>query len=95
MRDRLVFDEDVMLAMADETEEAALIFAERREALAACLEHLKPEQRRLLHAHYIAGQGVRDLAQSANRSASAIKMTLLRLRLQLHQCIEQQLRTVS
>ena len=95
MRDRLVFDEDVMLAMADETEEAALIFAERREALAACLEHLKPEQRGLLHAHYIAGQGVRDLAQSANRSASAIKMTLLRLRLQLHQCIEQQLRTVS
>ena len=84
-----------MLAMVDETEEAAFIFAERREALAGCLEQLKPDQRGLLHAHYIAGQGVRDLAQSANCSASAIKMKLLRLRQQLHQCIERQLRTVS
>lgn len=31
MRDRLVFDEDVMLAMVDETEAAALSVAERRE----------------------------------------------------------------
>jgi len=95
MRDRLVFDEDVMVAMADETEAAASSFAERREALAACLQKLKPEQRGLLHAHYIAGHGVREIAQSTSRSESAIKMTLLRLRQQLHQCVEQQLRTAS
>ena len=93
MRDRLVFDEDVMLAMVDETEAAASSFAERREALAECMEKLKPEQRGLLHAHYIDGHGVREIAQSTSRSESAIKMTLLRLRQQLHQCIERQLRT--
>jgi RNA polymerase sigma-70 factor (ECF subfamily) len=95
MRDRLVFDEDVVLAMADQTEAAASCFEERREALAVCMEKLKPEQRGLLHAHYTEGHGLREIARSMSRTESAIKMTLLRLRQQLHHCIEQVLRTAS
>lgn len=91
MRDRLVFDEDVVLAMAEETETAAAQFEDRREALGVCMSKLKPEQRDLLHQHYIAGRSIAELSASANRSLSAVKMTLLRLREQLSTCIQRQL----
>jgi RNA polymerase sigma-70 factor (ECF subfamily) len=92
MRDRLVFDEDVVLAMVAETETAATQFEDRREALGTCLEKLKPEQRDLLQEHYIAGHSVRELSSATGRSQSAVKMILLRLREQLSACIQLQLR---
>lgn len=95
MRDRLVLDEDVVLAMAAETETAASAFSERREALEHCLRRVKPEQRGLLHAHYIEGRSVREIAQSTGRGESAVKMTLLRVRQLLSECIEAQLKAAS
>ena len=92
MRDRLVFDEDVVLAMSEETETAAAQFEDRREALDRCLGKLKPEQRDLLREHYLAGRPVRELSGLTGRSESAVKMNLLRLREQLSACIERQLR---
>ena len=92
MRDRLVFDEDVVLAMTEEAETAAAQFEDRREALDRCLQKLKPEQRDLLREHYLAGRAVRELSGRTGRSESAVKMTLLRLREQLSACIERQLR---
>ena len=92
MRDRLVFDEDVVLAMAQETEAVATEFEDRREALGTCIEKLKVEQRGLLQGHYLAGRTVRELATRSGRSESAVKMILLRLREQLSACIERQLR---
>ena len=93
MRDRLVFDEDVVLAMASETEAAAGEFDERREALSHCMKKLHPEQRDLLHEHYIASRPLSDISEATRRSLSAVKMTLLRLRQQLSECIERQMRT--
>jgi RNA polymerase sigma-70 factor (ECF subfamily) len=95
MRDRLVFDEDVVLAMAQETESAAAEFEERREALGNCMQKLKAEQRGILHAHYLTGRTVREIATATQRSESAVKMTLLRLREQLSQCIQRQLHPSS
>jgi RNA polymerase sigma-70 factor (ECF subfamily) len=91
MRDRLVFDEDVVLAMAQETETAAAQFEERREALGNCMQKLNAEQRGILHAHYLTGCSVREIAAATHRTESAVKMILLRLREQLSQCIQQQL----
>ena len=95
MRDRLVFDEDVVLAMVDETERAAEQFEDRREALGACLQKVKADQRELLREHYITGRSVRELSAATGRSESAVKMILLRLREQLSTCIERQLRPAS
>jgi RNA polymerase sigma-70 factor (ECF subfamily) len=92
MRDRLVFDEDVVLAMSEESETAAAQYADRREALDSCLGKLKPDQRDLLREHYLSGRAVRELSASRSRSESAVKMTLLRLREQLSACIQRQLR---
>ena len=95
MRDRLVFDEDVVLAMAQETEAAAAEFEERREALGNCMQKLQAEQRGILHAHYLTGRTVREIATATQRSESAVKMTLLRLREQLSECIQRQLHPSS
>jgi RNA polymerase sigma-70 factor (ECF subfamily) len=95
MRDRLVFDEDVVLAMAAETEAAASEFDERREALRGCLAKLKPEHREVVHAHYIGGRTLKEIAGALRRSESAIKMTMVRLRQQLSQCIQRQLRQAA
>lgn len=90
-RDRLVFDEDVILAMAEETETAANQFEDRQEALGTCLLKVKPEQRDILQQHYITGRSVRELSIATGRSESAVKMILLRLREQLSACIQHQL----
>ena len=92
-RDRLVFDEDVIQAMADEIEEAATAFDYRREALAKCIKKLDHRQRGLLHDHYTICQSLRDIAEASGRSLSAVKMTLLRIRQQLSACIEREMRT--
>ncbi len=94
-RDRLVFDEDVVLAMAQEAETMAVEFEERREALGNCMQRLKAEQRGILHAHYLTGRTVREIANSTQRSESAVKMILLRLREQLSECIQRQLHPSS
>lgn len=95
MRERLVFDEDVVLAMQDETEAAASMYPERRDALEECLQRLKPEHHFLLRAHYIEGLAIKEIAHTAGRGQSAVKMTLLRIREVLSQCIEGKLKPVS
>ena len=92
-RDRLVFDEDVIQAMADNTAEAASAFDERREALAKCMKKLNQQQAALLHDHYTASQSLREIADASGRGLSAVKMTLLRIRQQLSVCIEHQIGT--
>lgn len=92
-RDRLVFDEDVIEAMADDIEEAAIAFDNRREALAKCMKKLHQRQRALLHDHYTVSQSLREIAEASGRSLSAVKMTLLRIRQQLSACIDREMRT--
>jgi RNA polymerase sigma-70 factor (ECF subfamily) len=91
-RDRLVFDEDVIQAMADEIEEAATAFDNRREALAKCMKKLNRKQAALLHNHYTANQSLREIAEASGRGLSAVKMTLLRIRQQLSVCTERELK---
>ena len=59
------------------------------------MRKLKAEQRGILHAHYLTGRTVREIATATQRSESAVKMTLLRLREQLRQCIQRQLHPSS
>jgi RNA polymerase sigma-70 factor (ECF subfamily) len=91
MRDRLIFDEDVVAAMAQDTETVAAELEERRQALGNCLEKLPTEQRDILQAHYLTGRTVREIAEATQRSESGVKMILLRLREQLSDCIQRQI----
>lgn len=90
-RERLVFDPDVIDALATETESAASELPERRKALGDCLGRISQENRLLLHAHYHQGKSLREIAAESRRGESAVKMMMLRLRRSLGECIQQQL----
>ncbi|TAE78639.1 MAG: sigma-70 family RNA polymerase sigma factor [Verrucomicrobia bacterium] len=90
-RDRLVFDPDVVESLADDAERVATELPERREALGVCLGKLGAEQRALLHAHYVDGRPLREIARTTRRSDSAVKMNMLRLRQVLSDCIQREL----
>lgn len=94
-RDRLVFDHDVVQAMADDVEMAVTKFDERRAALAKCMKKLGQQQRVLLHNHYTVSQSLREIAEASGRSLSAVKMTFLRIRQQLGACVEREMRSNS
>ena len=90
-RDRLVFDEDVLEAMATDTERAASAYEDRKEALADCMKKISEKQLRLLNGHYVKSRTLREIAASDERSLSAVKMNLTRLRQSLRSCINQNL----
>jgi RNA polymerase sigma-70 factor, ECF subfamily len=58
--------------------------------LQRCLEHLDPRQRALLHARYVAGDAVQELARARKITPNALSMLLLRLKTTLRTCIERQ-----
>jgi RNA polymerase sigma-70 factor (ECF subfamily) len=91
MRDRLVFDPDVVEAMEGHAEAVSTELPERQEALAHCLGKLRDEHRELLHAHYVSGRTLRELAALSKRSDSAMKMIMLRVREQLSDCIQRRM----
>ena len=92
-RERLIFDEDVMEAMAEESAEISTAFDDRREALAGCVKKLNQKQAALLHRHYTDNQSLREIAEVSGKGLSAVKMTLLRIRQRLSACIERELKT--
>lgn len=92
-RDRLVFDNDIVIAMAGTVERVAASHSDRMDAMEKCLAQLTPQHRETLTSHYVQGFKLREIAATQNRSLSAIKVTVMRLRQSLGKCIEQQLPT--
>jgi RNA polymerase sigma-70 factor, ECF subfamily len=88
MRDRLVFDEDVLELLADEVTEHADVYEAEREALEACVEKLAPAQRKLLEAAYAPGARIDALAEAAGRSPMSFYKALHRIRLALMNCTQ-------
>lgn len=88
MRDRLVFDSDVIEAISSDCEVAARELPVRQEALGRCLQKLEQTQRSLLRDHYVGGRTLRDLASASGRSEGSLKMLMMRLRQQLGACID-------
>ena len=75
------------MAISADSEEAARDYDGRRERLELCLRRLGSEERSLLSSHYLEGRSLASLAESTGRTRSALKMRLLRLRIQLVECI--------
>ncbi len=90
-RERLVFDSDVVEALAESAAVEAANHDERSEALAHCLEKLEPGQRVLLTKHYVLGHAQAEIAAAHGVTVGALKVTLLRLRRGLAGCIERQM----
>jgi RNA polymerase sigma-70 factor, ECF subfamily len=94
-RERLMFDDDVALMMADASVKHADTHDARTEALARCAEKLQPRHREVLNSHYVFGHAQAEIAEAHGMGLSAVKVLLLRLRRSLAECIERQLHQQS
>jgi RNA polymerase sigma-70 factor (ECF subfamily) len=92
MRERLVFDADVMELLAAEVTEEVDQFEAEREALDECLAKLDAAQRKLLDAAYTQGVRIDELAHSMGRSPMSFYKALHRIRLSLMDCTQQVLK---
>jgi RNA polymerase sigma-70 factor (ECF subfamily) len=92
MRDKLVFDADVMELLAAEVATGADGLEAERDALDECLGKLDAAQRRLLDAAYAPGVRMDELAVSLGRSPAAFYQTIHRIRLALLDCTQRVLK---
>jgi len=87
-RDKLVFDEDLMLLLAATDQDRHDDMQERLRLLDVCFAKLTRQQQSLLKFRYFHDWPVRRLAKRFSFSEAAASMLLTRIRRQLARCIE-------
>lgn len=87
----LVFDSELLEAIAARQTEADVLMDGRQAALRKCLEELKAEERELVHARYSKGRSVRELAREQERTEGSLQQWFFRIRNTLRACIERRI----
>ena len=90
-RSKVVFNQEVVDAIAETAAELLPEMSARHEALAKCLQKLHPRDRELLLTRYEPGSGVEQAAERSGRSLVAAYKALGRLRKLLLDCVTHQL----
>lgn len=90
-RSKVVFNQDVLEAVAQTAMELAPEVDQRHEALARCLQKLHPRDRELILTRYEPGNGVAEAARRTGRTLEAAYKALHRLRKLLFDCVTQEL----
>ena len=90
-RAKVIFNQEVVDAVAETSAELAPQATARHEALAKCLQKLHSRDRELLLTRYEPGSGVEAAAQRTGRSLEAAYKALARLRKLLLDCVSHQL----
>jgi RNA polymerase sigma-70 factor (ECF subfamily) len=86
-RAKVVFDQDVLDAVAKTAGTMTAELDERHEALAHCLQKLHARDRELVLTRYEPGFGVKEAAKRSGRSMEAAYKALNRIRSTLFDCV--------
>jgi RNA polymerase sigma-70 factor (ECF subfamily) len=87
-RDRHVFDDETLAAVASAFEEPADGVDDKLTALSHCLQKLSDDGRKLIRMRYRDGISVKQIADGLGHSANRVAVRLHRLRLALLDCIQ-------
>lgn len=90
-RQWLVFDSDLLEAIAAQQAPADNHAPDGQAALRKCMVDLSPENQRLIHARYTRRKSVREIATELGRSEGSLQQLFFRLRNTLRLCIAAQL----
>jgi RNA polymerase sigma-70 factor (ECF subfamily) len=90
-RSKVVFDQNVVDALAQTSSEMAVELDERHAALSDCLKKLPARDREMVLTRYEPGSGVPEAARRAGRSLEAAYKALMRIRKLLLDCVTHQL----
>lgn len=88
---KLVFSDELELAMEQELASTNTQLDQQHEALQICLRKLRPKDRDLLLHRYASGGTLKDFADQFGRSVNGLKVTLHRLRNTLLECVRRQM----
>lgn len=94
-RSRLVFDEGLVDALAEETPCVPAESKRELEMLDDCVARLTPAQRELIEAHYYRNQRVERIAGTLGRSVISVYVHIHRIRRLLGACIEAKLQAAE
>ena len=92
-RSKVVFDQEVLDAVAQTAAELAPEMDPRHEALAHCLQRLHPRDREMVLLRYEPGSNVGEAARRSGRTMEAAYKALNRIRKLLLDCVENRLAT--
>lgn len=87
IRDRLVFEDDLLEVLAFGAREADETFDARQQLLTGCLEKLDPPHREMVRRRYAEGHSLRALAADRGMTPNAVTQALFRIRQGLMQCV--------
>jgi len=91
-RDRLIFSEQVLNAMAESLQGTQENGSDMLEALEGCVKKLSDRQRALLAAKYAERRSIEEMAGLFRHSTTAVASLLYRLRNLLHACVHKRVR---
>ena len=87
IRDRLVFEDSLLEALATGARECDDLFDRRQERLTGCLEKLTPDQREMIRKRYADGRPLQSMAAELGMTANALMQSLFRIRQRLMICV--------
>jgi RNA polymerase sigma-70 factor (ECF subfamily) len=88
-RSKILFHDELLRTIAEESAEPDPLFQRRRIALPGCLGKLHPDYRNLLMLRYQEGVSVPMLADQCGKSVRALYRMLEKIRGELLDCIDQ------
>lgn len=91
----LVFNDELLATIADESPQAITPSASRLSQLEQCLQKLRPNHRELLNHRYQSKDGLETFARKCGRSVSSLSVTLHRVRATLRKCINEGLAMIK
>lgn len=90
-RSRLVFSDHAIQALAEARVPPEPMAMARQAALADCIGRLAPRNRDLIQRCYAGKRTIRRVAQELQRSVESVYKAVQRIRVALHDCIQQRL----
>jgi RNA polymerase sigma-70 factor, ECF subfamily len=88
---RLVFSDDLIEVIAQESEEVQDDLDLRRGALQKCLGKLRAEDRELIQSRYAPGNKGKEVAENLGRPINSVYQSIGRIRKTLFECINRRL----
>lgn len=90
-RDRCLLDPDLIEALSDDVAAESTQLEDTRDALRGCLLQLSEQNREMIQMRYFRGSSIGVIADALQRSVEAVKVSLLRIRRSLHDCVSKKL----
>ncbi len=92
-RSRMVFDDVLLDAITESWANVAADIGKEQAALHECLEKLAPHAREIVRLRYYDELKTPQIADRLGATAGAVRISLMRIREQLRDCVERRLRS--